>query len=104
MEVYPGSVEFVEVVENVVYECLVRVRNLTGRSARVRITEFPKYPYFRAQVQSLSAVAPNLYVDIVVSFQFRAQEIMPNTLVDGLTVKLEGTQDEYRMTLKASRN
>ena len=102
---YPGEVEFLGVQEGVQYEHLLRVRNLTGRSGRVRISEFPKYSYFHAQLQSLNAVAPNLYVDILVTFHFRSHEIMPNTLLDGLTVKLEGqlSPKGYRVKLKATR-
>ena len=91
MEIYPGEViEFSDVKPDVLHERIMRIRNLTSRNARVRISTFPKFSYFSVKLKSLSAVAPNLYVDAVVSFRFRADEVMPSVLEDALHVRLEG--------------
>ncbi len=91
MEIYPGEVaEFPGVEAEVQYERIVRIRNLSAKSARVRISKFPKFSYFAAKLKSLTAVAPNLYVDVVVTFRFRSHELMPNVLEDELELKLEG--------------
>jgi hypothetical protein len=90
MELYPGTSLRFHVSPDVQYEQILRVRNLTPRSARVRIGRFPKILYFQVKVKTMSSIAPNLYVDILVKFRFRAGELMPRNLEDEIEVRLQG--------------
>jgi hypothetical protein len=105
MEVIPSdSIQFSSVQVDVQYEQIVRIRNLSGKSARLRIHRQPKFSYFTLSLRSLESIAPNLYADILVSFRFKDTDIMPSVLDDSFELKLENIPSPVTLKLQARRS